>query len=1004
MFNNKYLLAALFLTVGLFNVDLVAQDESADDVEEVIVTGTRLKADGFEAVSPVTVVTTEEIDNFGAVRIEDVLNTFPQIETSATNFEPGGADGTGGIDLRGLGQSRTLVLLNGRRLQPGTIWSETPDVGQIPVSLLERVDVLTGGASAVYGSDAVAGVVNFVTRRVNGVEISLSKAGYMHDNGNAYMEGLMDAKGFDYPTGRSKDGETDNFEIVMGTDFAGGKGNVSMYLTRNSNKAVYNRDRVYAACGLSTSGTSCGGSANTPIPHFDIYPIIEIGADQLAGWADEDGVNDYSVGDTVTVYEQDFWSVLTADGSLIPDDGSRYNYAAVAQLMNPSKRTSMGAIGDYQVNDTTTIYAEANFSSFNQIGGIAESGTFFNDEYQIMFDNDLPTDEWKQSVLDTFVAGANYGYGGDYAPTYTGTLDTGITGDEYCLIDAYDEVEGSPTEGDPIAKSTQCGQYVGWATYIGKRNVEGGPRQDHISSDAYRFVLGVKGEVGYRDWEYDVSYTYGNSSSASFYLNDLSAPALVNAVEVDQAGYNVFEYQGVTPEEAAGVGITGGMIGTNDLKTLIAFVTGTTQYQLPNASSPIGFVAGIEKRAYTFDRTPDTAYADGLLLGFGGSVEAIKGTIKVDEFYFESNIPVNDQLFADVAYRRSDYDVTGTNNTSRLSLTYLLNDNVKFRVGFNEAERAPSIASLFTPESQSLWEGDDPCAGNDPEYTQAQCALTGMTAAQYGNVTKSPASQYYNRGGGNPNLESENAETLTAGVVFSLPVLNGIDASIDYWEISVTDSISSIDEETILELCATQGQYCEEIKRNAAGSLWLSGGYVNNKLQNVAEQEWAGVDISAVTSFDVYGGTLSVKTVATNMMDKLTALIPGNATATYDCVGVWSNKCFPTPEWRTRTSFVYDQGANWTVGATIRTMSGIDNGYPQDTIAQAAIEDGYNLLDVNATYEVNDKVTLRANINNLLDEEPPVVGDVLSNGYGNTMGGFYDSLGMYWNLTVNVKL
>ena len=279
-----------------------------------------------------------------------------------------------------------------------------------------------------------------------------------------------------------------------------------------------------------------------------------------------------------------------------------------------------------------------------------------------------------------------------------------------------------------------------------------------------------------------------------------------------------------------------------------------------------------------------------------------------------------------------------------------------------------------------------------------------MTAAQYGNVTKSPASQYYNRGGGNPNLESENAETLTAGVVFSLPVLNGIDASIDYWEISVTDSISSIDEETILELCATQGQYCDEIKRNAAGSLWLSGGYVNNKLQNVAEQEWAGVDISAVTSFDVYGGTLSVKTVATNMMDKLTALIPGNATATYDCVGVWSNKCFPTPEWRTRTSFVYDQGANWTVGATIRTMSGIDNGYPQDTIAQAAIEDGYNLLDVNATYEVNDKVTLRANINNLLDEEPPVVGDVLSNGYGNTMGGFYDSLGMYWNLTVNVKL
>ena len=163
---ENYILAALVLTFGVFTTSIVAQDESADDVEEVIVTGTRIKADGFEAVSPVTVVTIEEIDNFGATRIEDVLNTFPQIETSSNNFNPGG-DSVATLDLRGLGSARTLVLLNGRRLQPGSIYNESPDVGQIPVSLLERVDVLTGGASAVYGSDAVAGVVNFITKHAD---------------------------------------------------------------------------------------------------------------------------------------------------------------------------------------------------------------------------------------------------------------------------------------------------------------------------------------------------------------------------------------------------------------------------------------------------------------------------------------------------------------------------------------------------------------------------------------------------------------------------------------------------------------------------------------------------------------------------------------------------------------------------------------------------------------------------------------------------------------------
>ena len=960
---ENYLLAILALTLGSFNTSILAQDEGADDVEEVITTGTRIKSDGFEAVSPVAVVSATDIKKTGLVRMEDVLNQMPQIETADTSFEPSGETGTASLDLRGLGASRTLTLVNGRRMQPGSIWSENADIGQIPVALLERVDVLTGGASAVYGSDAVAGVVNFITRKVNGFEVSVSKGGYRHDNdGSNLVVPLLDAKSFEYPTGTANDGDTDNFSIVMGSDFQDGKGNVTMYLQRSENDTVFNIDRDYAACGLNVAGTSCGGSANTVVPHFDIYPILEA-----------------SDGTTFTSYDQNFWSELTSDGSLVNDTGTRYNYAAVAQLMNPSKRQSSGAIGEFEIEGVGTAYAEINYSSFNTSGGIAQSGTFFNDEYQLLFDNASMPKAWKDSADNAFINGANY-------------ADGGLTkGEEYC--------------SDPTDAET-CGVWVGYATFVGKRNVEGGPRQDHIAVDAGRMVMGLKGDVGYKDWEYDVSMLYGKTNSSSFYLNDFSAPKLVDAIEGGTAitDYNVFTYQGVTSAMAAGVGITGSMKGQNEIESFNATVTGTTELTVPGAPAPVSFAAGFSTTDRTYSRTPDSAYEEGLLLGFGGAVKPVSGTISVDEFYGEAVIPVLDNLTADVAFRSSDYNLSGKSDTARLSLSYQLNDMAKFRVGFNTAERAPTIADYFIPESQSLWIGDDKCAINAanpvPEYTQAQCANTGMTAAQYGKVTKSPAGQYYNRGGGNLNLIPEEAETTTLGVVLDLPA--GITASVDYWAISMEKAIGSVDEETILEVCALQGILCDTINRSPSGSLWLTGGWVENKSQNIGEKEWEGIDIVAKGDFDVLNGSLSVTSTVTYLMTKETTLLPGVEATITDCVGVISNKCYPSPEIRTNTKVGYTTGDDWTVQGTLRTMSGIDNDYAQDTVAQSELEDMYYLIDVNATYDINENLGVSLSINNLLDETPPILGDVLSTGYGNTIGGFYDSLGMYWNLRLDM--
>jgi outer membrane cobalamin receptor len=961
MFNFKnYLFSVLVLSFGVLNTNVIAQDESADDVEEVIVTGTRLKVDGFEAVSPVTVVTADNIKRTGQTRIEDVLNQMPQIETANSSFEPSGETGTASLDLRGLGGSRTLTLLNGKRMQPGSIWSEDSDVGQIPVQLLERVDVLTGGASAVYGSDAVAGVVNFITRKVNGVEVSVSTGGYRHDNDNDNIViAPLEAKNFPFPSGTANDGDTDSFSMIMGTDVQGGAGNITMYISRAEAAMIANIDRDYAACGLSTSGQSCGGSANTPVPHFDIYPLLEL--------AD---------GTYYTAYEQNFWSTMVEGGNLINDDGNRYNYAAVAQMLNPSKRDNMGAFGEFEIEGVGTAYMEMNYSTFSTVGGIAQSGTFFNDEYEILFDNAGLNSTWTSAVDNAFINGANY-------------ADGGMTKNaEYCA--------------NAGTASETCGTWVGYATYIGKRNVEGGPRQDEINVDAGRFVMGLKGDLGLGDWTYDFSYLYGKTNSSSFYVNDMSAEKLVNVIEGGTAktDYNVFEYNGVTPEMAAGVGITGSMKGTNEVEGFNVTLSGTTDLQVPGSPAPVSMVVGVEQSDRTYDRLPDSAYEEGLLLGFGGAVKGVSGTISVDEYYLEAAVPLTDQLTGDVAFRSSDYEISGSSTTSRVSLSYVMNDVAKFRLGFNTAERAPSVADYFIPSSQGLWEGTDNCAGSTPVYTAEQCARTGMTAAQYGNVTLSPASQYYNRGGGNENLIPEEAETVTAGAV--LTFANGITASVDYWSIEIDKAISSVDEETIIEVCATLNILCDAINRNAAGSLWLSGGYVDDKVQNVAEKVWEGVDVVSSGDFDLGRGSLSVSSTITYLLTKETTLLPGVESSVTDCVGLWNNKCFPSPELRTNTKVGFTNGGDWSVQGTLRTMSGIDTDYDADKVAQAEIEDMYYLIDMNAVYSINDNIGVSLSINNLLDETPPIVGDVLSNGYGNTMGGFYDNLGMYWNLRLDM--
>ncbi len=933
---------AAALSTSLTSGIVLAQEDTDDDVlttEEVLVTGSRIATvDGFGATSPVTVVNAEEIANLGFVNIEQVMNSLPSIETSQNANISNGSSGTATVDLRGLGTNRTLVLINGRRMQSGGAQIVAPDVGQVPTIALDRVDVLTGGASATYGGDAVAGVVNFVTRKMDGVEIRAGWSGYRHENDNGYIQSALDARNFDYPSGtEGPDGENYQIDFIMGSDFADGKGNATVYGTWREQKELRQEARDYSAGALTGSATGVGGSANAIIPNYFIAPTV-VGGQGPAG-----------TNGRAYDYSQEFFGNITPDGGLAPWDGTnRYNYAPVNHFLRPIEQWSVGAFAEYELNEHFTPYFETMFASNTSRAQIAESGTFFVEAYILDLD-DFP-EPFQAALVDEFGAG-------------------------------YDE----------------------FGVYVGKRNVEGGPRSDNTSHDAFRVVTGLKGDIN-DAWSYDVSYLYANTRSTSTYVNDFFAPKIRKNIDPDTADilYDVFTYQGVTPEQAAGLGGVGILNGNTSTEVLQGFVTGDL-FSLPTASEPIKVVVGYEWREENFERLSDTVFEEGQLLGQGGPTPSLVGGYNVTEFFGEANVPLLDSLALDLAYRYSDYSTVGGQDTYRVGLDWQPVDLARFRVGFNRAVRAPNVSELYTVQNLGLWAGVDPCGGiiatgESPEYSAAQCANTGVTAAQYGNISLSPADQYNQITGGNPDLQAEEADTITLGVV--LTPTDDLSISVDYWSIEIEETITGIGAENIVRQCAENGLFCDSIVRSGSGSLWQGEtGYVLNAGLNGGKDTWEGVDVAGTWTKDALGGTFDVRLVGTYMLTKETE-IP--AAETYDCTGIISSRCYASPEWRHTVTASYDSNSFWAVTARWRYFGGIDydggltNGKSDgvDTIVQGEVDSGESYLDLNATFRVLGNTEILVGINNVLDEEPPLVGGSLSSN-GNAVAGFYDTLGQY---------
>jgi iron complex outermembrane recepter protein len=926
-----------------------SEGDAAEMLDTVVITGTRIKSQTMTASAPVLEIGAEQFKVTGFTRVDDLVNQYPQMAPYFDSFDNNGATGYGTADLRSLGPNRTLTLVNGRRLQPGS--AIDTDLSIVPVAMIERVDILTGGASAVYGADAVAGVVNFVlNNEFEGVSFNAGYSAYQHNNDNSYMQGLQDKRGFEYPDGSNGfGGGSFNFEAVVGSSFADGRGHATAWVGYRQNDPLFQGERDYSSCALNNAGTACGGSATAPNPNFLITAYT---ADQ-----------DQDVEDPAFYFSGA--SIDPTTGKWMGGYYEVYNYAPINYYQRPESRYNFGATAKFEINEHATPYVELMYTTRDSEIQVAESGTFFG-QYLTFNCDDLA---WNQP--------------GAISPC--ASVDDGGLG----LADQPFDV------------------------LVGKRNVEGGPRNFAINDDSYRIVAGLEGAIN-DNWSYDISFLRGATNNSEIGVGDfLSSRIETNIYNCNDPDllntpscYNIFIPGGVTAESAAALQGNRIAIRETSITSITGYVTGDI--------GRVGLVAGFDWREETFESQFDSFSIAGDFAGAGGAATPLKGDTVVSELFLEANVPVITQPLGfvktfnlDLGYRYSDYYETfGGENTYKIGFVSEMGPAV-FRGGYNKAIRAPNIAELYSTQSIGLFTGSDPCAGAAPTQTAAQCALSGVTAAQYGNISASPAGQYNGFFGGNPDLDPEEADTWTLGVAFT--PLENLNVAVDWYDIKVDNRIGSFGANTILNGCGQTGAavYCDLIKRNPAGSLWIGeGGYVISTQLNAGSIETSGVDLNVNYGFEALAGNWNIGLVGSYLIDYDLAPVPGVPAADYGCAGIINTSCGVLADWRSIMSVNYAQDI-WSLNARWRYTSSVDylntNGTPGtvDKLVQAqgGIE-AYNFFDLSGNLIINSNTNVTLGVNNVFDKEPPLVGGSLATNAN--APGAYDQAGRFIFASINV--
>ncbi len=960
-----------------------------ENLGEIVVTGSRIRSANLEATTPVTQVTAADVVTQGVTRIEDLVNQLPQAFAAQNVTVANGASGAATLNLRGLGSPRTLVLIDGRRMPYGTVTNSAADINQIPTQMVERVDILTGGASAVYGSDAVAGVVNFIMKKdFEGVEITSQYNFYWHENdfsgpGATKLRDVIAARSatnpsqFALPDDTVTDGEGKEISLMVGVNSGDGRGNITAYASVFDSNPVMQADRDYSACSLGANPTTsftCGGSSTSAGGRFTTF-----GA---PSYPDPDGAGPMTAGPAYNL------TVLNnTDMRNFCNNTDLYNFGPLNHYQRPERRYSLGAMGHYEFGEHADVYTQLMFTDYESVAQIAPGGNF-GDTNSVNCDNPLIP------------------------------------------------VNALPTIGCD-AEAIANGDSV--SMYILRRNVEGGGRQQSFANDSFRMVAGVRGAIN-DAWDYDVSAQYAEANNNTSTLNYFVIDRISRALDVIDVGgtptcrsvidgsdpncvpWNPFIPNGVTQDQLdylQAKGIQNGQLTQEIYNGVISGDLGAYGFKTPWASDGVQVVFGTEYRRDTLDNKVDALQEAAQLSGSGGATIGISGATKVQELFFEGRVPLaQDQtgfesLSLDTAYRYSDYDDFST-DTYKVGLEWAPVADVRFRASYQRAVRAANIVELFTAQGFNLFDADgDPCgtAAPNPNASQADCIATGVPASFYDGVNDvaersgldSPAGQYQFLQGGNLNLDPEKSDTYSYGIVFTPRFAPGLAVTVDYFDIDIQDTISTFGANNTWDACynLSDTAACGRIQRNPGnGSLWIGSGNVVDTNINIGSLSTKGYDLNVnYTGLEIGRfGSLNFNLIGTYLDELIT--VPGPGIPEYDCVGYYSNVCgTPNPEWRHRfrTSWItpwdVDVSLTWRYYDGTIGLTAPNTPMPSNRIDRELNSENY--YDLSANWAVTEKASVTLGINNILDDNPAISASVGTTGNGNTFPQTYDALGRY---------
>ncbi len=951
---------ALFIGLLAISSSAAAQEPATTEMDEVIVTGSRLVRSDLSAPSPTTVINEDAVRLAGDPTVEAVLNELPQL-SAGNNSSVNSAGGSGVLtaNLRGLGATRTLTLVNGRRFIPAN-GAGSVDLATIPSALVKRVDIITGGASAVYGSDAITGAVNFILRDdFEGLEV-----------------------GAQFGQTSASDGNTASYDLLFGTNVGEDRGNITLFASHSTRDPVFMENRDFsrvplnAALGPSGSGNIPGGRVG-----LSAAQMATLNLGQGAGVIPEGPEGCSTRVNSIRFAE---------NGAVMRhcDPETLFNYAAGNYLLRPLERSQLSGLARYDISENVEAYAELHYAlaenEFQQAPDSLSIVTGTNSYFEVP--NYATNPALSDDVRALFTNNTAI-----FDPTNTGNarIPGGIARrmSELGLRNfAFERATVGSTAG--LRGGFEVGEYTWQWDLFGQYHRSRTDETVRGTMSPARLSLGLNSMV------------------------DGQGQVVCVTVVLGCVPVNPFGFDSISPQAAAF--ITPARSSSDLFERVVAGGSLAGEF-LTLPGGPISAAVGVEYHSDDYEFMPG---ATDLAREYGSPSRGITaGRYDVKEVFAEVRIPLlSDKPFADTlaiegAVRYSDYSNFGSADTWRAGLEWGPTDWLRLRSAFNVANRAPAINELFAPVTEGFSPGNDPCAAirNPSEAQKDFCVQQGVPANEIDNFVQT-ALGFSQLSGGNPDLNQETSETMTIGAVVRLPFLDRFNLAVDYYEIEVDDAVATMNAQTTLDVCYqlldSQSEPCRAITRiPGSGQVFQ----VRASNSNIGSLSVRGVDLTVDYTFGLPQG-LSIGSDNANLglvlqagwlSERVSRII---GAAPIDCAGFFGSCTAQgaggSPDFKAMLMATYDSGP-LMFRSQVRHLGSLD---PLPTIAQSTpvVVGSTTYVDFSASFDFSERFQLYAGIDNAFDEQPPLLTSSWG-GDANTDVTLYDVIGRRYFLGMRAK-